>query len=106
MHDVCVHRREEREGACVMANQLRGKKVAILVTNGFEQVELTEPRAALAEAGATAQIVSLKKEAVRAWNHKEWGEQFHVDVHIDGAKIEDYDALLLPGGVMNPDFLR
>lgn len=89
-----------------MANELVGKKVAMLVTTGFEQVELTEPRGALRRAGASADLVSLKKEAVRAWNHKEWGEEFPVDVHIDSARIEDYDALLLPGGVMNPDYLR
>lgn len=89
-----------------MANELRNKRVVILVTNGFEQVELTEPRKALVEAGARVDIVSLKKEAVRAWNHKDWGEEFNVDVHIDAASVDDYDALVLPGGVMNPDFLR
>jgi protease I len=89
-----------------MSNELKNKKVAMLVTNGFEQVELTEPRKALREVGANVDIVSLKKEAVKAWNHGEWGEEFEVDVHIDAAKIDDYDALVLPGGVMNPDYLR
>jgi protease I len=89
-----------------MSNELKNKKVAMLVTNGFEQVELTEPRKALLEAGAQVDIVSLKKEAVKAWNHKEWGEEFDVDVHIDAAKVDGYDALVLPGGVMNPDYLR
>jgi protease I len=89
-----------------MTNQLRGKKVAILVTNGFEQSELTEPRDALIAAGATPHVVSLKKDAVRSWSHKEWGEEFHVDAHIDAVSVEDYDALVLPGGVMNPDYLR
>jgi protease I len=89
-----------------MSNELKGKKIAMLVTNGFEQVELTEPRKALREAGAAVEIVSLKKDAVKAWNHKDWGEEFEVDVHIDAAKVDEYDALVLPGGVMNPDFLR
>src|SRR5688500_1646646 len=89
-----------------MTNQLRGKNVAILVANGFEQSALTEPRGALTGAGASAQRVALKKEAVRAWHHKEWGEEFQADVHISSARVVDYDALLLPGGVVNPDFLR
>jgi len=89
-----------------MSNELKGKKVAILVTNGFEQVELTEPRKALLEAGADVDIVSLKKGTVKAWNHKDWGEEFEVDAHIDAAKVDEYDALVLPGGVMNPDYLR
>ena len=89
-----------------MSNELKGKKVAMLVTNGFEQVELTEPRKALREAGADVDVVSLKKDKVKAWNHKEWGEEFEVDAHIDAAKVDDYDALVLPGGVMNPDYLR
>ena len=89
-----------------MANELRSKRVAMLVTNGFEQVELTEPRKALLDAGASVDIVSLKKDAVRAWNHKDWGQEFDVDVHIDAASVDDYDALVLPGGVMNPDYLR
>ena len=89
-----------------MPNELKGKKVAMLVTNGFEQVELTEPRKALLEAGADVDIVSLKKGTVKAWNHKEWGEEFEVDAHIDAANADAYDALALPGGVMNPDYLR
>jgi protease I len=89
-----------------MSKELKSKKVAMLVANGFEQVELTEPRKALLEAGAQVEIVSLKKDAVKAWNHKDWGEEFEVDRHIDTAKVDDYDALVLPGGVMNPDYLR
>lgn len=89
-----------------MANELSGKRVAILVTNGFEQSELEEPRKALQSAGATVDIVSLKKEAVKGWNHKEWGEEIGIDLHIDDAGVDAYDALVLPGGVMNPDFLR
>lgn len=89
-----------------MTNQLNGKKVAILVTNGFERSELVEPRAALLSAGARVELVSLKKELVKAWNHKEWGEEFEVDAHIEEATNHGYDALVLPGGVMNPDYLR
>jgi protease I len=85
---------------------LSGKKVAILVGNGFEQVEMTKPREALRKAGANAEIVSPGKGTVRGWNHTEWGDEFDVDRRLDEAKAEDYDALMLPGGVMNPDHLR
>ena len=85
---------------------LRGVKVAILVTDGFEQVELTEPRQALTQAGAETRIVSPKNDQVRGWNFTDWGDKFPVDVHLDKARADDFDALLLPGGVMNPDFLR
>ena len=86
--------------------QLDGKKVAIVVTDGFEQVEMTEPRKALEQAGAKTEIVSLAKGKVKGWNHTEWGDQFPVDVPVEQARAENYDALLLPGGVMNPDKLR
>lgn len=86
--------------------QLDGLKVAILVDNGFEQVELTRPREALDQVGADTSIVSPQSEKVRGWNHKEWGESFSVDVPLNQARSDDFDALLLPGGVMNPDFLR
>jgi protease I len=89
-----------------MENNLKGKKVAILVADGFEQVELTEPKKALEQAGAVAQIVSPNKAEVKGWNHTEWGDTFPVDVVLDKADPEGYDALLLPGGVMNPDKLR
>ena len=89
-----------------MPNNLQGKKVAILVTDGFEQVELTEPRKALDQAGAKTEIVSPAKEQVKGWKETEWGDRFDVDVPLDRAEANDYDALLLPGGVMNPDKLR
>ena len=89
-----------------MAGELVGKRVAILVTTGFEQSELTVPRDALRAAGAHVDIVSLKKEAVRAWHSKEWGDEFDVDLHIHEASVDGFDALVLPGGVMNPDYLR
>jgi protease I len=85
---------------------LNGKRVAILVADGFEQVELTSPKQALEEAGATTQIVSLKSGKVKGWEHTNWGKEFPVDVTIEQANANDYDALLLPGGVMNPDKLR
>ena len=85
---------------------LNGTKVAILVTDGFEQVELTEPRKALDQAGAKTSIVSPKKDRVRGWKFTEWGEELPVDLPLANAKAEDFDALLLPGGVMNPDHLR
>ncbi|MFY9690170.1 MAG: type 1 glutamine amidotransferase domain-containing protein [Candidatus Acidiferrales bacterium] len=88
-----------------MAN-LNGIRVAILVDNGFEQVEMTEPRKALDEAGAETHIVSPQKDNVRGWNFKDWGEQFPVQNPLDKAHPEQFDALLLPGGVMNPDHLR
>jgi protease I len=89
-----------------MNQQLNGKKVAILVANGFEQVELTEPKQALEQAGAQTQIVSPEQGQVKGWNHTEWGDSFPVDVPLSAANADDYDALLLPGGVMNPDHLR
>ncbi len=89
-----------------MAKSLQGKKVAILVANGFEQAELFEPRAALKDAGAETQVISPEKSQVRGWNKTDWGENVPVDVTLDAANANDYDALLLPGGVMNPDKLR
>jgi protease I len=87
-------------------DQLTGLKVAILVEDGFEQVELTKPQKALDLAGADTQIVSPRRDQVRAWNFREWGEEFPVDVPLSRARAQDFDALLLPGGVMNPDRLR
>jgi deglycase len=89
-----------------VSKDLKNKKVAILVADGFEQVELTEPRAALEEAGAMTEIVSPEDKEVKGWKHTEWGDKFPVDVALDEANSADYDALLLPGGVMNPDKLR
>jgi protease I len=86
--------------------ELDGLRVAILATDGFEQSELTEPRKALDAAGADTEVVSPKQGRVRGWNHKEWGQEVAVDRELESADPEDYDALLLPGGVMNPDTLR
>lgn len=87
-------------------DNLQGKKIAILATDGFEQVELLEPRKALDEAGAQTQVVSPKDGKIKGWNIKEWGKEVQVDIPLKSAKPEEFDALLLPGGVMNPDHLR
>ena len=89
-----------------MEKKLKGKKVAILVANGFEQVELTEPKKALEEAGAVTEIVSPAENEVQGWNHDEKADAFKVDMPLSRARSDDYDALLLPGGVRNPDQLR
>ncbi|HUF89310.1 MAG TPA: type 1 glutamine amidotransferase domain-containing protein [Gemmatimonadota bacterium] len=85
---------------------LSGKNVAILVANGFEQIEMTDPREALHEAGATTDLVSIEDDEVKGWEHTEWGDTFDVEVRMDDADADEYDALLLPGGVMSPDHLR
>ena len=84
-----------------MTAKLEGKRVAILATDGFEQSELLEPMKALREAGAAVEIVSPKSGSIKAWNHSDWGEEIEVDVELSAD-----DALVLPGGVMNPDHLR
>lgn len=89
-----------------MAQSLQGKKVAILVADGFEQVEMTKPRQALQEAGAQTHLISPKSGTVQGWNHFDKGDEFPVDVTLDQADPQAYDALLLPGGVANPDQLR
>lgn len=85
---------------------LKGMKVAILVHDGFEQVELVEPRKALNQAGADTKLISPKEDVVRGWNFREWGDDFPVELQLQQAHASDFDALLLPGGVMNPDKLR
>ncbi len=86
--------------------ELKGLKIAILVDDGFEEVELVEPRKALDQAGADTKIVSPRSEQVRAWKFTEWGDTLPVDVPLDKADASKFDALLLPGGVANPDALR
>jgi deglycase len=85
---------------------LSGKKVAILTENGFEEVELTSPKKALEEAGATVEIVSPQKGKIKAWDKDHWSIELPVDKALDDANPDDYDALMLPGGVLNPDQLR
>lgn len=86
--------------------KLEDKKTAILVANGFEQDEMTKPYQALKEAGVPVYIISPEKKIVKGWKNNQWAQEFPVDVHLDDANSDDYDALILPGGVMNPDHLR
>lgn len=85
---------------------LKGKKVAILVADGFEESELTGPRKALDDAGAKTFIVSPSRGKVKGWQHDHWGDELDVDIPLSEARPDDYDALVLPGGQMNPDNLR
>lgn len=85
---------------------LTGKKVAILTENGFEEVELTSPKKALEDAGAEVEIVSPQKEKVKAWSHDHWSIEIPVDVNVKDADPNEYDALMVPGGVFNPDKMR
>ncbi|WP_341839763.1 type 1 glutamine amidotransferase domain-containing protein [Chitinophaga caseinilytica] len=85
---------------------LQNKKVAVLVANGFEESEFTEPVKALKNAGAAVTVVSLKPGKVKAWAEKDWGGEYEVNDTVDKVSSESFDALVLPGGVMNPDLLR
>ena len=89
-----------------MANNLKGRRIAILATDGFEQSELADPRRALEDAGAATEIVSLRAGTIRGWKNGNWADAFTVDKTVGQANAGDYDALVLPGGVMNPDKLR
>lgn len=89
-----------------MAQNISGKKIAILVADGFEESELLEPQKAFEEAGAETFILSSKDDEVKAWKDSDWGDSVDVDIPLAEANATDFDALLLPGGVMNPDSLR
>jgi protease I len=89
-----------------MAGTLDGKKVAILVADGFEQVEMTEPRKALEDAGAETKVVSPKSGKIQGMHHADKGDKFDVDLSLDDARPQEFDALMIPGGLMNPDQLR
>lgn len=89
-----------------MAQSLQGKRIAALVTDGFEQSELFEPRKALQQEGAEVVVVSPKAGEVKAWDHMHWGNSVRCDVKVEEARADDYDGLLLPGGVTSPDKLR
>ena len=86
--------------------ELSGKRIAILATNGFEQSELEVPRDSLKEAGATVEVVSLQAGEIRGWDKKDWGRPVKVDKTLDEVSAADYDAIVLPGGQINPDLLR
>lgn len=89
-----------------MANSLRNKTIAILATDGFEQVELTDPKQAVEQAGAETRLLSLKDGEIQGMHHDKPGDRFKVDGRVADANIDDYDGLILPGGVANPDALR
>jgi deglycase len=89
-----------------VGNELRNKRVAALVENGFEQSELLEPKQALEAAGARVDVVSPQSGKVKGWKHTDWGQEVGVDRDLAEVRADEYDALLLPGGVMNPDKLR
>lgn len=89
-----------------MTNNLSGKKIAVLVDNGFEQSEMTEPKKALEAAGAKVDIISPEHNKVKGWLHDNWANEFAVNVSLEDAKADNYDGLVLPGGVINPDKLR
>ena len=88
------------------STRLQGKKIAILATDGFEQSELLSPRSALLDAGANIEIVSIKEGQITGWDEDKWGDKVTVDKLVTNADPADYDALMLPGGLFNPDSLR
>ena len=87
-------------------HQLDNRRIAILATDGFEESELFEPKKALENAGAKVNIISIKKGEIKAWNKKDWGKTIHVDALVEDATAAQFDGLMIPGGVMNPDLLR
>ena len=89
-----------------MEKNLQGKNIAILATDGFEQVELTEPKKNLEDAGAKVTVLSIKSGEIKGWDKTDWGKSVKVDGLVKDAKPGDFDALVLPGGQMNPDVLR
>ncbi len=89
-----------------MSKQLENKRVAILATNGFEESELLSPKQALEDAGAKVDVVSLKHGSIKGWKDGNWSQEVAVDQTVEKAMADDYDALMLPGGVINPDLLR
>lgn len=89
-----------------MAQELNNRKIAILATDGFEQIELTSPKEALEKAGAQAHVIAPQGDSIQGWNHHDKGDQIAVDRTLDQVSPSDYDALMLPGGPLNPDQLR
>ena len=89
-----------------MANELQGKRIAFIAADGVEQVELTEPWKAVKEAGAEVELISIERGEIQGMNHMDKGDTFPVDKHVSAADPTDYDGLVIPGGVANPDFLR
>jgi len=89
-----------------MKTSLKNKKIAVLLCDGFEETEMTKPRDALIQLGATVDLITPKEKKVKAWLHGKWSKSYKIDVALKDANPADYDALLLPGGVLNPDTLR
>jgi protease I len=89
-----------------MSGELKGRKIAILATDGFEQVELTDPKKNVEAAGATTEVLSVKDGSIKGWKFTDWGDSVQVDKLVGKADVDDYDALILPGGQINPDKLR
>jgi len=89
-----------------MANELQGKRIAFIAADGVEQVELTKPWKAVKDAGAEVELISIKDGEIQGVNHMDKGDTFRVDKHVSQADPTDYDGLVIPGGVANPDFLR
>lgn len=100
------HNFTNRKRKIINMQSLKTKKVAVVVTNGFEQSEFEEPVNALREEGAEVVVISLTTDKIKSWKDKGWGDEFEVQKAIDDVSATDYDALVLPGGVMNPDQLR
>jgi protease I len=89
-----------------MSGELKGRKIAILATDGFEHVELMDPKKTVEAAGATTEVLSVKDDSIKGWKFTDWGDSVRVDKQVIKANIDDYDALILPGGQINPDKLR
>ena len=89
-----------------MSGELTGRKIAILATDGFEQVELTDPKKNVEAAGASTEVLSVKDGQIKGWKFTDWGDSVRVDKQVSKANVDDYDALILPGGQINPDKLR
>jgi len=89
-----------------MSNELKGRKIAILATDGFEQVELTDPKKNVEAAGASTEVLSNKDGSIKGWKFTDWGDTVPVNKQVSKANVDDYDALILPGGQINPDKLR
>jgi protease I len=106
MYEIYTYFDSNNNTEVFMSNKLAGKKVAILSTDGFEQSELFKPKKALEDEGAMTQVVSPKSGEIKGWNDGNWGKSIAVDIRLEDAKAEDYNALVLPGGVINPDLLR
>src|ERR1700760_4637630 len=97
------HRSSHLPEGLFMSQTLQGKRIAIVATDGFEQVELLEPKRALEAAGAKVDVISPKSGQIKGWNHTDWGETVKVDKTLEEAKVSDYDGMVLPGGQINPD---